>query len=120
MTGLNLLQNLDEAIKSKLVEEYGSLGKFYQLVFDLWAQDYSAHMSKNQLRQTEIKKSINDLEDKLETFGIIDGSDITNEISSDFGDIIVRKEIQKLDNYLKLHGTDYNTMRAWVQTTYGI
>ena len=49
-----------------------------------------------------------------------DGSDITNEISSDFGEIIVNKQIKELNKYLAQLGTDFNTMRDWMKKKYDI
>lgn len=122
MTGLNYLQSLPEEIKNKIIAEWGSIAIFYKTVFDLNATDYRLAMTKpngfEQQRAT-IEKTLFEIEDKLDDFGI-DGRDVTSEISSDHGDIIVNKKIQHLDNYLKQFGTDFETMRKWMKDSYGI
>ena len=93
------------------------------MVFKLNATDYNLFITKpigyeNAMRK--IQNQIEEIEDKLERFGVIDGSYITSEISNDHGEIVVNQNIKQLDNYLRQSGTNYNTMRKWLSDNYGI
>lgn len=123
MSGLEILKSLPDTIKGQIAQQYGSIEKFYQLVFSLNATDYNLFMKKSagyQVAQQQIQNQIEQIEYKLESFGLEDGSYITNEISCDHGEIIVNREIHKLDNYLRQNGSDYNSMRKWLNDNYGI
>ncbi len=115
MEGLDLLNRLPHNVQAQLNSKYGSLEKFYQIVFDLHNQDYNSK-GNNKI----VTQAIYDIQDELEEYGVIDGATITTEISSDFGEIIVSKHISKMNDYLKTRGTDYPTMSKWMKDTYGI
>lgn len=119
MNGLNRLLQLPVEIKGKINKEFGSIQNLYQKVFDLNAEEYTLTGSKSP-RLKQIQQEIYDIEDRLEDFGLTDGSDLTIEISSDFGEIIVNKEISKLNEYLAQFGTDFDTMRKWFKDKYEI
>lgn len=119
MQGLDRLLNLPENIKTEIENEYGSVQDLYQKIFDLNAEEYSLTGS-NSPRLSAIQTETYNIEDKLEEFGLTDGSDITTEISSDFGEIIVNKRITKLNDYLSQFGTDFDTMREWLKNKYNI
>jgi frataxin-like iron-binding protein CyaY len=119
MQGLDRLLNLPENIRTEIENVYGSVQDLYQKIFDLNAEEYSLTGS-NSPRLNQIQAEIYDIEDKLEEFGITDGSDITTEIASDFGEIIVNKQITKLNVYLSQFGTDFDTMRKWLKNKYNI
>lgn len=122
MEGLKMLTSLPIDIKKSIVQEFGSIETLYKKVFDLNAEDYGLHMNKPkgyQSRQQAINSELLDIEDKLEELGL-DGRDVTSEISSDHGEIIVNRRVQDLDNYLRQIGTDYETIKAWLKNSYGI
>lgn len=123
MTILEILHSLPNQIKEQISHEYGSIDGFYQMVFKLNATDYNLFITKpigyeNAMRK--IQNQIEEIEDKLERLGVIDGSYITSEISNDHGEIVVNQNIKQLDNYLRQSGTNYNTMRKWLSDNYGI
>ncbi|MDD3479136.1 MAG: hypothetical protein PHI42_01935 [Paludibacteraceae bacterium] len=123
MNGLEILKSLPATMKGQIAQQYGSIEKFYQLVFSLHATNYNLFMNKPagyQLNQQQIQIQIEQIEYKLESFGLEDGSDITNEIASDHEEIIVNREIQKLDNDLRKKGSDYDSLRKWLNDKYGI
>lgn len=123
MVGLSFLQKLPIEIKTKINSEFGSIEELYKLIFNLHSNDYKLFISKPSGFENErqkIKQELYQIEDKLESFGITDGSDITNEIMADHGEIIVNKHVQKLDNYLSQFGTDFKTVREWMKRNYGI
>ena len=119
MQGLIRLRKLPKEVQDKILSEFGGIEKLYQNVFDLNAESYRLTGSKNP-RLDEIQNELFDIEDKLEEFGITDGSDFTSEIASDFGDIIVTKRINDLNKYLAQFGTDFATMQKWMKDKYGI
>ena len=123
MIGLSYLQRLPDDIKAKISSEFVSIEELYKLIFSLHFNDYKLYINKPNGFEEErqnIQNKLYQIENKLESFGVTDGSDITNEISSDHGEIIVNRQIQKLDNYLSQFGTDFKTVREWMKTTYGI
>ena len=122
MSGLNLLNQFPEEIKEKIIAEFGSIQDLYKKIFDLYQRQHSLYKIKplDNQKVANIDNEIYDIEEKLEELGVEDGSDITSEISSDFGEIMVNKEINNLDLYLKQRGTDYETMRSWLKDKYGI
>jgi len=119
MQGLDRLLNLPDNIKTEIENEYGSVQDLYQKIFDLNAEEYSLTGSKSP-RLNKIQTETYDIEEKLEEFGLTDGSDITTEISSDFGEIIVNKRVTALNDYLSKFGTDFDTMRDWLKNKYNI
>ena len=119
MQGLIRLKKLPKDIQDKIVSEFGSIEGLYQKVFDLNAEEYRLTGTKNP-RIDKIRNEIFDIDDKLEEFGITDGSDFTSEIASDFGNIIVSKKISDLNKYLAQFGTDFDTMQKWLKDKYGI
>lgn len=119
MEGLKRLLSLPENIKQQIDGEYGSIGQLYQNVFNL-NQEECQLTGSNSPRLKQIENELLDIEDKLEEFGVTDGRDITSEIASDFGDIIVNKKIADLNEFLKPLGTDFGTMKKWLQDKYGI
>ena len=119
MEGFIKLIKLPLDIQNKIISEFGGIESLYQNVFDLNAESYRLTGTKNP-RLDEIRKELFDIENKLEEFGIMDGSDFTSEISSDFGDIIVSKRINNLNKYLAQFGTDFDTMQKWLKDKYGI
>jgi hypothetical protein len=122
MSGLNFLSQFPEEVKEKIIVEFGSIQNLYKKIFDLYQRQHSLYRIKPIDNQAvaNIDNEIYEIEEKLEELGVEDGSDITSEISSDFGEIIVKKENNTLDLYFKERGTDYETMRSWLKDEYGI
>jgi hypothetical protein len=122
MDGLQLLSSLPDDKKNAIANKFGSIDKLYRKIFELNHEDYLLHTKKPngyKTRQSEIESELFDIEDGLDEIGV-DGHDITTEVSSDHGEIIVSKNINDLDKYLKNFGTDYETMRKWMEDNYGI
>ena len=119
MEGLKRLLSLPDNIKLEIINNFGSIGQLYQKVFDLNQEEYRLTGS-NSPRLKEIQTELFDIEDKLESFGITDGGDVTSEIASDFGDIILSNKIADLNKYLKPLGTDFEKMQKWLKDNYGI
>lgn len=119
MSGYNKLINLPEGIKKQIIDEYGSLISFYKKIFALNHESYLL-AGKDNVRVSEIENEIDSIEERLEAFGLEDGSDITVEISSDHGEIIVNKVINDLNDYLADFGTDFVEMQKWLHSQYKI
>ena len=122
MQGLDNLRQLPDDIKNQIIAKYDSIENFYKLVFDLNVRDYKVFIEKKEGFETtrrQIENQVNDIEDWLETLGL-DGRDITSDISSDHGEIIVSKHVAKLDNYLQQYNTDFSTLRKWMKDKFGI
>lgn len=119
MQGLKQLLDLPEEIKEQINNDFGSVGNLYRKVFDLNQEEYKLTGS-NSPRLAEISNELYDIEDKLESYGVSDGRDITSDISSDFGDIIVSKRIADLNRFLEPLGTDFETMQKWLKENYDI
>ncbi len=119
MQGLKQVLDLPEEIKEQINNDFGSAGNLYRKVFDLNQEEYKL-IGSNSPRLAEIKNELYDIEDKLESYGVPDGRDITSDISSDFGDIIVSKRIADLNRFLEPLGTDFETMQIWLKENYGI
>ena len=66
-----------------------------------------------------LKKLYSDIEEKLDGFGI-DGIDVIAEVRSDYGDILVNREINALNEFLKDLGIEYPAVREWLKDTYNI
>lgn len=122
MQGIDNLRRLPDEVKGQIAARYGSIEEFYKLLFELNARDYKAFIEKKpgyKAVQQEIETQINDIEEWLEGFGV-DGRDVTSEISSDHGEIIVNKHVTALDNYLKQYNTDFATVRKWLKDKFGV
>jgi len=119
MEGLNRLLKLPDDIQSQIKRDFGSIAELYKKVFDLNKEEHGLILSKSP-RLIEIRNELYDIEEKLESYGILDGSDITSEIASDYGDIIVTKRIADLNKYLIPLGTDFEKMKKWLKDKYGI
>lgn len=118
MEGLKILKELPEEIETKIIAEFGTIEKFYKMVFDLYAEDYKIFKVKPagyKERQAQIKSQIYDIEDKLDAMGV-DGHDITTEISNDHTEIIVNRTVTNLDEYLQRFGTNFEEMSVWINT----
>jgi len=101
MQGLELLKKLPEKTQQAIISKYGSLESYYQHVYKLYQSDRHWFSNKTQeakIKRQEIQNQLFDLEDELETFGLIDGHAVLTEISSDHG-----KEV--LDGFLKKLGS---------------
>jgi hypothetical protein len=119
MQGLKQLLDLPDEIKEQIINDFGSVGNLYRKVFDLNQEEYKL-TGNNSPRIAEIQNELYDIEEKLESYGVTDGRDITTDISSDFGDIIVSKRIDDLNRFLQPLGTDFETMQIWLKENYGI
>ncbi|SFN97796.1 hypothetical protein [Salegentibacter flavus] len=122
MEGLEYLRSLSQEAKDKISAEFGGIENLYQTVFDINKTEYNLYANKPENYKSQLQlaeNALNEIEERLEEIGL-DGRDVTTEISNDFGEIIVSKNINALDIYLKQHGTDYLTMRDWIKKNYGI
>ena len=122
MEGLEYLRSLSQETKEKISSEFGGIENLYKTVFDINKTEHSLYANKPENYKSQLQlaeNSLNEIENRLEKIGL-DGRDVTTEIASDFGEIVVSKNINALDNYLKQHGTDYLTMRDWIKENYGI
>lgn len=119
MQGLKQLLELPDDIKQQIVNDFGSIGHLYRKVFDLNQEELKLTGSKSP-RLKEIENELFDIEDMLESYGDIDGRDITSEIASDFGEIVVGKKIADLNEFLQPLGTDFSTMQKWLKDNFGI
>ena len=119
MEGLDQILRLPEEIKEKIKQEFGSEFELYQKVFDLNKEQHQLTGSGSP-RLSDIENELFDIEDKLEEMRIVDGRDITSDIASDYGEILVNKRIDDLNKYLEPLGTDFNKMQQWLKNNYGI
>lgn len=96
MEGLQNLIALPDDKKDVIATQFGGIGQLYRRVFDLYSEDYQLYATKPngyQDRQKEIEKELFAIQDQLDEIGF-DGHEITTDISSDHGEIIVKKHIQ--------------------------
>jgi len=121
MTGLEFIENYPADIKEKITAEFKSIENLYKTIFELNNQQYNLYKTKpiDKQKISEIDNKLFDIEEKLEEFGI-DGRDVTVEVSNDFGELMVKREVSALNSYLKQRGTDYNTMRKWLKDYFNV
>lgn len=119
MEGLKQLIELPESVKEQIIQDFGSISGLYQKVFDLNQEEHKL-TGTNSSRLEEIANELFDIEDKLESYGLADGSDITSDIAADYGEIIVNKRIADLNKYLEPLGTDFEKMQKWLKENHGI
>lgn len=119
MNGLKQLFELPDEIKEQIVSDFGSISRLYQKVFDLNKEE-SKLTGTDSPRLDAIAIELFDIEDKLESYGITDGRDITSDIASDYGEIIINKGINDLNKYLEPLGTDFEMMQKWLKENYGV
>jgi len=121
MTGLEFIENYPADIKEKITAEFKSIENLYRTIFELNNQQYNLYKTKpiDKQKISEIDNKLFDIEEKLEEFGI-DGRDVTVEVSNDFGELMVKREVSALNSYLKQRGTDYNTMRKWLKDYFNV
>jgi hypothetical protein len=123
MNGLEFLKTQPESVKKKIIEKYESLEKFYGLVFLIYEAEHkwvSVKTADGKIKMQKIENKLNELEAELESFGADDGHWILTEISSDHGEMIVRKNIQNLDKYLNQFGLDFETTRKYMKEKHDI
>jgi ribosomal protein S15P/S13E len=120
--GLANLYRLPTNIKEEIINKYGSLEDYYFEVYYLDHTKYNLFIQDkvaNQAKIDEVTHKIYDMEEELEDWGADDGSSILIPISDDHGDIIVNKTIDELNKHLAQYGTDFETMRKWLQKKIG-
>lgn len=96
MEGKEKLNNLPESIKQQISSRYESLDKFYTLVIILSKMFHNAFLSKNQEIINIYNTNRNKIAHELEEFGIKDGYDIFDEISTDYDEHYVKTNYQML------------------------
>lgn len=122
MQGLKNLNDLSQEQKDAISKEFGSVEGLYRKVFDLTSEDYDLSTKKPENceeRKNKIAEELYDIEEKLDEMNI-SGDMIVSDISSDFGDIIVKRQIENLDNYLRSFGTNFENIRNWLRNNYNI
>jgi hypothetical protein len=121
MTGLKFIENYPSDIREKIENVYGSIEDLYQTIFKLIVEDYKSYqmMPRNEKKIVEVQNHLFDIEEKLDGFGI-EGIDVIAEVRSDYGDILVNREINALNEFLKDLGIEYPTVREWLKDTYNI
>lgn len=121
MTGLKFIENYPSDIREKIANKYESVENLYQTIFKLIVEDYKSYqmMPRNDKKITKVQNELFAIEEKLDEFGI-DGIDVIAEVRSDYGDLLVNREINALSEYLKDMGIDYPSTRQWLNDTYNI
>ena len=111
--GRRLLENLNQELKNRIIEEYGSLDYLYFEVYYLERKLYQNYLEKNHKEVARIRGLVMDIDDKLEEFGAIDGSDITHPIGTDFSEEAASNTIRK--NFKNL-GFSEDLINAWIKS----
>ena len=124
MQGYYYLKELSKEFQDKIDTEFGSIEKLYKLVFDFNNSMYVLFLKREvnlnySTQNQSIENKIYEIENKLNDFGV-DGDFITREIRNDFGEIIVKQNINALNKELEPYGTNFNEMRNWMKNKFGI
>ncbi|MBE8723687.1 hypothetical protein [Flavobacterium hungaricum] len=121
MTGLKFIENYPSDIREKITNKYGNIENLYQTIFKLIVEDYKSYqmMPRNDQKISKIQNQLFAIEEKLDGFGI-EGIDVIAEVRSDYGDLLVNREINALNEFLKDLGIEYPTVRQWLNDTYNI
>ncbi|WP_422102503.1 hypothetical protein [Vreelandella sp.] len=115
MQGIESLGNLPEQVKDRIGKEFGSLNDLYRRIFNINHSEHMAHRQRDQKAISAYEQELLDIEDKLEELGAEDGRDITTAIASDYGDLVVKETIEKLNEHLARQGTDFESMREYLR-----
>lgn len=96
--------------------EFGSLDQLYSKGLELVSTEFSIQRGNSATKQTDLassRKSIHDLEDKLDALDL-DGHRIITEITSDFGDMVVAPIVADLEARLKPLGLTFDETRKLI------
>lgn len=96
MEGKKILNSLDDNIKEQIASKYGSVDKFYNIVYTLSSQYFNAFMSKNKVVVNTIETKRFEIAQELEAMGVVDGLTIYDAISGDFDEQYVKTHIPQL------------------------
>ena len=91
-----ILNSLDDNIKEQIASKYGSVDKFYNIVYTLSSQYFNAFMSKNKEVVNTIETKRFEIAQELEAMGVVDGLAIYDAISGDFDEQYVKTHIPPL------------------------
>lgn len=89
MEGKRILNSLPSTVKEQIAAKYGSLDKFYNLIFNLSAAYHKAFISKDSVRLSSIDNYRHKIAAELEAMGVIDGADLYDEIGTDYDEMYV-------------------------------
>ena len=90
------MNSLDDNIKEQIASKYGSVDKFYNIVYTLSSQYFNAFMSKNKEVVNTIETKRFEIAQELEAMGVVDGLAIYDAISGDFDEQYVKTHIPPL------------------------
>lgn len=101
MEGKRNLNLLPDAFKEKIISRYGSIDKFYNLVYNSAADYYMAFVvEKDENKKKALEnfryQTVLELEKMARSVGLdIDGADIYDDISDDFDEQLVKINLNK-------------------------
>ena len=79
-----IMQIIPESVKQKISEKYGSVEAYYNMLYKIGAQYYSAFKTHDDQLKSNIENQRLDLAEELESFGLEDGLDVIDSIWGDF------------------------------------
>ena len=82
--GIKAINGLPDEIKQRIIEKYGSLEKYYTLLYKHGSDYYNAFVSKDEAGKAKYEDLRFVLAHELEDYGVIDGLDIVDEVWGDF------------------------------------
>lgn len=83
MEGQRILTNLSEEVKDHIISKYGSLQVYYDTIVKLTDSYYKAFMTHGERRKAAYEEARFRYAQELESWGVVDGLDVFDEISGD-------------------------------------
>jgi len=119
MKGLHDLEKLPSFVKAGIEEEYGSLDALYRKLIDLVAKKH-ALTNSNDSRIDEINITISDIEEELLELGVLNSSELSSSIASDYKMIFLTKNLDQLNTGIKKKGINLEEMKKWLERSHQI
>lgn len=109
MNGLRFIENYPSDIREKIENVFESVENLYETVFNLIVEDYNSYqmMPRNDQKILEVQNQLFDIEEILDEFAI-EGIDVITEVRNDYDEILMNKDINLFNEYLKDMGIEHS------------
>lgn len=114
---MQTLLGLRPEIQQAIITKYNGLEEFYFEVFYNAYQDYHAHISKNDVDIQRLQYEIYEIQDFLESIGVVEPDAITRSISADYTEIVAKRFVE---NKLGQTGLSEDEIRNFIKDHLGM
>ncbi len=120
MTGKKMLEKQPEAVKEKIVANYGSIGNYYNELFQLFSeQHHLKNKSQKNQRWTINQNAVKRMTNELNQFGAAYADDIIKAVFYDTQILFNQKEIEAYKHELEKYDEHFHTFWDEVKHLFG-